>query len=92
MSRRHLAPLVCAVVALASAGAGVAASLSRQDWNTSSLVRMHDTLPLSTLALRDDSSFRLRHGSGFYDGAFFYAIARDPVATGEAHRLLREAP
>ena len=33
---------------------------------------------------RDDPTFRLRGESGFYDGAYFYAIARDPVATGEA--------
>jgi hypothetical protein len=53
---------------------------------------MHANLPLAQLALRDDPSFRLRRVSGFYDGAYFYAQARDPLATGEAHRLLAEAP
>jgi hypothetical protein len=52
---------------------------------------MDDTFPLARLAVRDQPTFRLRHGSGFYDGAFFYAIARDPLATGPAHRLLNEA-
>lgn len=92
MPRRWIIPLACAVAALASAGAGVVASLHWVDWNTSALVRMHDTMPLSKLAVRDDPTFRLRTNSGFYDGAYFYAIARDPVATGEAHRLLAEAP
>jgi hypothetical protein len=92
MPRQHLIPLACAVVALASAAAGVAASLHWVDWNTSALVRIHDTMPLSKLAVRDDPTFRLRTNSGFYDGAYFYAIGRDPLATGEAHRLLREAP
>jgi hypothetical protein len=92
MFPRRLIPLACAVVALASAGAGVVASLHWQSWDTSSLVRMHGSLPLAKLAVRDDPSFRLRRESGFYDGAYFYAIARDPVATGEAHRLLDEAP
>ena len=92
MPRQHLIPLACAVVALASAAAGVAASLHWVEWDTSALVRMHDTMPLSKLAVRDDPTFRLRTNSGFYDGAYFYAIARDPLATGEAHRLLREAP
>jgi hypothetical protein len=92
MPRRHLIPFVCAVAALASAGAGVVASLHWQAGNTSSLVRMHDTLRISKLATRSDPSFTLRGNSGFYDGAFFYAIARDPLATGEAHRLLKEAP
>lgn len=53
---------------------------------------MHDTLRIAKLAVRDDPGFRLRHGSGFYDGAYFYAIARDPLATGHAHELLHEAP
>jgi hypothetical protein len=92
MSRPYVIPLACAVVALASAGAGVAASLDKQAWDTSALVRMHDTLPLAKLALNDDPGFRLRHISGFYDGAYFYAIARDPLATGQAHQLLDETP
>jgi hypothetical protein len=92
MLRRHFVPLVCALAALASAGAGVVASLHWEAWDTTALVRMHRTLPLSTLALRDEPTFRLREDSGFYDGAFFYAIARDPLATGEAHHLLKEAP
>jgi len=53
---------------------------------------MHSTLQLSKLALASDPGFRLRTGSGFYDGAYFYAIARDPLATGDAHRLLNQAP
>jgi len=92
MSRPYLVPLACAVVALASAGAGVVASLHWQDWDTSSLVRMHDKLGVAKLAREGDPTFRLRGESGFYDGAYFYAIARDPIATGEAHRLLDEAP
>jgi hypothetical protein len=92
MRRRLVIPLACALVALAAAGAGVVASLHWQAWDTTSLVRMHDKLPLAKLAVRDDPTFRLRGNSGFYDGAYFYAIARDPIATGEAHRLLQEAP
>ncbi|HEY8703367.1 MAG TPA: hypothetical protein VIL98_01345 [Gaiellaceae bacterium] len=92
MPRRHLVPLACAVAALASAGAGVVASLHWVAWDTSALVRMHDTLPLAKLAVHDQPTFRLRGESGFYDGAYFYAIARDPLATGEAHHLLGEAP
>jgi hypothetical protein len=92
MLRRHLIPLACALSAFASAGAGVAISLHWEAGNTSSLVRMHETLRVSKLATRSDPSFKLRGNSGFYDGAFFYAIARDPLATGEAHDLLKEAP
>jgi hypothetical protein len=84
--------LVCGLAAVAAAGAGVIVSLHWQGWNLTSLVRMHDTLPLAKLAQRDDPSFELRGDSGFYDGAYFYAIARDPAATGEAHSLIEEAP
>jgi hypothetical protein len=68
----------------------VVASLDKQGWDRTALVRMHDTLPLAKLARHDDPTFKLRQRSGFYDGAFFYAIARDPLATGEAHRLIPE--
>jgi hypothetical protein len=51
---------------------------------------MHGNLPIAKLAVRDDPGFRLRLDSGFYDGAYFYAIARDPLGTGEAHRLVSE--
>jgi len=92
MPRRHLVPLACAVVALASAGAGVMASLHWEGWDTSALVRMHYRLRVAKLAVRDQPTFNLRTTSGFYDGAYFYSIARDPIATGEAHHLLDEAP
>jgi hypothetical protein len=90
--RSLLVPLACGVAALASAGAAVLVSLQTQRWDTTALVRMHDELPLSKLAVQDDPSFTLRGNSGFYDGAYFYAIARDPLATGRAHELLEEAP
>jgi hypothetical protein len=89
---RRLVPLACGLAALATAGTAVTASLSRQSWDTTSLVRMHAELGISQLALHDDPDFRLRRVAGYYDGAFFYAIARDPIATGHAHELLDEAP
>lgn len=88
----RLVPLACAFAAVLSAGVAVTVSLARQSWDTAALVRIHDTLPLAQLATRDAPSFPLRGDSGFYDGAYFYAIARDPLATGEAHRLLDQAP
>ena len=69
-------------------GRGVAAPAGL---DTSSLVRLHDRIPIARLARHDDPTFKLRGASGFYDGAYFYAIARDPLATGQAHRLIEEA-
>jgi hypothetical protein len=84
--------VACGLVAAAAAAAGVFVSLHRQNDDLTALVRVHDTLPLAKLAQRDDPGFDLRASSGFYDGAYFYAVARDPLATGEAHRLIDEAP
>jgi hypothetical protein len=91
-ARARIVALACALAALLAAGVTVTVSLARQDWDTAALVRLHGTLPLAQLATRDRPAFPLRGDSGFYDGAYFYAIARDPLATGEAHRLLDEAP
>ena len=90
--RIRIVALVCGLTALAAAAAGVVVELRWQHWDTSSLVRLHSNMPLAKLAQRDDPTFRLRVNSGFYDGAYFYAIARDPLATGEAHRLIEESP
>jgi len=84
--------LACGLAAVAAAAAGVFVSLHRQNDDLTALIRIHDTLPLAKLAQRDDPGFDLRSNSGFYDGAYFYAIARDPLATGEAHTLIDEAP
>jgi hypothetical protein len=78
--------MACALAALLTAGSAVVASLARADWQLSALVRLHSSQPFASLAVRDDPGFRLRYTSGFYDGAFFYAQARDPLATGAAHR------
>jgi hypothetical protein len=84
--------LACGLAAAAVAAAGALVSLHRQSWDLTALVRVHDTLPVADLARHDDPDFRLRRDSGFYDGAYFYAVARDPLATGNAHTLIDEAP
>ena len=88
----ELVALACGLAAAAAAAAGVLVSLHQENWNVAGLVRVHETLPLAKLARHDDPTFPLRGESGFYDGAYFYANARDPLATGEAHRLIDEAP
>lgn len=92
MSNRRVVPLACALAALVTSGLGVVVSLNEEHWNTTGLVQMWDKLPLSELAVRDQPGFLLRGSAGHYDGAFFYAVARDPLATGQAHRLVPQAP
>jgi uncharacterized membrane protein YeaQ/YmgE (transglycosylase-associated protein family) len=81
----------CAAIALAVSGVGVIASLSAGDWRPSALVRMSFGEPMSALARRADPSFVLVDPQAHYDGVYFYAIARDPLARGEAHALIDRA-
>ncbi len=92
MSRRVLIPLSCALAAFTTAGIGVLVSLDAERWRTSGLVRLWDQLKLAKLARQDQPAFPLRGFAGRYDGAYFYAVARDPLATGRAHTLVPEAP
>lgn len=67
-------------------------SLASAHWNTNALVRLWDALKLAELARHAEPSFPLRGLAGRYDGAYFYAIARDPLAIGQAHTLVPQAP
>lgn len=91
-SRGQLIPWACALAALTTSGVGVVVALDAGHWNTTGLVQMWDTLPLAKLAVHDQPGFVLRGRAGHYDGAFFYAVARDPLAIGRAHRLVPQAP
>jgi hypothetical protein len=43
---------------------------------------------IATIAREADPSFSFVHPDDHYDGVYFYAIARDPLARGVAHRLI----
>jgi hypothetical protein len=89
-SERRIA-LACAAIALATTGAAVAASVAARDWSPSALVRMSATEPMARLATEADSDFQFVPPGAHYDGVYFYAIARDPFARGEAHSLIDES-
>jgi hypothetical protein len=73
-----------------SAAAGVAAILAAQDGtlHPSALVKISDQDPLAGLATSADPQFHLVHLSQHYDGAYYYAMARDPFLHGQAHTLI----
>ncbi|HEY7875860.1 MAG TPA: hypothetical protein VIG64_12145 [Actinomycetota bacterium] len=87
MSARRAA-LICAVVAVATSGLAVVATISAQSGGVSALVRIASDDPIAPLAREIDPGFRFVEPGGHYDGSFFYAIAVDPVARGEAHGLI----
>jgi hypothetical protein len=91
MGRARRIALACAATALASSGVAVAAALSTHGWRPSALVRMSATEPMARLAREADAAFAFVHPEAHYDGVYFYAVARDPLARGEAHRLIDRA-
>ena len=83
--------LLCAGIALVTTLVPVAGALGVRDWDPSALVRMGDTEPMSALARRVQPDFKFVHPEAHYDGVYFYAVALDPVAQGEAHTLIDKA-
>src|SRR4051794_36328610 len=57
-------------------------------WKPSVLVHVGDAEPMGGLARATDSGFQLVPMANHYDGTYFYAIARDPLATGAEHTLI----
>ncbi|MEX2555739.1 MAG: hypothetical protein WEB06_08910 [Actinomycetota bacterium] len=84
--------LSCATAAVAISAVAVLATLSVRDWRVSTLVRMSAEEPMARLARETDPGFAFVHFEAHYDGVYFYAIANDPFARGEAHRLIDAAP
>lgn len=81
----------CAAVAVAATCVPVGAAIGFRGWDPSGLVRMGDTEPMSMLARRVQPGFKFVHPEAHYDGVYFYAVALDPFAKGEAHALIDKA-
>ncbi len=88
MTRTRRIALGCSAIAVAVCGVAVAASLSVRDWHLSALVRMSGSEPMAGPARATDPGFAFVNPQAHYDGVYFYAIARDPFARGEAHTLI----
>jgi hypothetical protein len=88
LTREKWVGLVCAAIALAIAGVAVMGTLAWNGWKTSALVHMSAQDPIASYALKSDSGFALGSPDEHYDGVYYYAIARDPLARGVAHTLI----
>jgi hypothetical protein len=88
LTRERRVGLVCAAIALAIAGVAVVATLGWNGWKISVLVRMSSNDPIAPYALKTDPGFELGAPGVHYDGVYYYAIARDPLARGVAHGLI----
>jgi hypothetical protein len=78
---------MCAVIAIVVATLVTFLIVSSMDFRVSSLVRMAVTDPIAQRALEIDPGFAVFPGD-HYDGIYFYAMALDPFATGDEHRLI----
>ena len=87
MNPRSIA-LACAAAAIAVSGIAVATSIEPVDWRVSALVHMSATEPLASIAKANDPDFVFVHQEAHYDGVYFYAMARDPLARGSEHTLI----
>jgi len=84
--------IACALAAMATAGLAAGSAIASVGWNPTVLVRMSSSEPMATLAHAADRQFYFVQPEDHYDGSYFYAIARDPFATGPEHNLIDQAP
>lgn len=85
---RQRVALACGVITLVTALVPVIGALAVRGWKPSALVRMAREEPIAPLATAHDAEFRFVDIGAHYDGVYFYAIALDPFAQGEAHTLI----
>jgi hypothetical protein len=57
-------------------------------FSPSALVHISATEPIARMALKSDPHFHVVSAVQHYDGAYYYAIARDPLIVGTAHKLI----
>lgn len=83
----RLVAVLCGLVAVVAALVNQWASRWPQ-LRLSQLLHVADTDPLADLIRRIDPDFQFVTGVEHYDGVYYYAIALDPFATGQAHDLI----
>ena len=73
---------------MAVSSVAVIAAISAQSWSVTALVRTAGDDPIAPLTRSIDPDFQFVDTGGHYDGSFFYAVAIDPLARGQAHHLI----
>ena len=72
------------------AGIAIAATLSSTGWSLTALPRVDSKTRLGAVARALDPGFHTVH-PGAYDGQFYWGIAVDPLARGNAHKAFDKA-
>lgn len=89
----HAERWVALACGMLSALAGLVAAFVSQNGsiNPKAMINLAGTDPLATLVRAGDPHFPLVTPAQHYDGVYYYAIARDPLALGRAHTLIDQA-
>jgi hypothetical protein len=82
--------VVCGLLALLAAAIALGATLVEHNGNLSVLVHMSPDEPMAEIA-RADPKFAFVDPAAHYDGVYFFAMAIDPLALGDAHTRI-DAP
>jgi hypothetical protein len=80
--------LACALIAMLAGVASIWAANDASWPDASTLVKVAFSDPIAPLAVSIDPAFDLGGGQEHYDGLYYYAIALDPFALGQAHELI----
>lgn len=80
-------PWVCVLIALFVSAIAVGPFLTTSGGNLTALIRMAPGDPIVPIAQGIEKNFFFIP-EGHYDGVYYYAIAIDPLATGEANHTL----
>src|SRR5829696_1186134 len=78
----------CAAAAVVTCLAAALAVMRPHDYRPRALVHMSGGEALAGVARATDRNFVLYPVSSHYDGVYYYAIARDPLARRDEHRLI----
>ena len=89
-TRERDVSLWCAIAAVLVALVPAGIAIQRAGWRPSVLVRMEADEPVAAVARAADPEFHFV-GEAHYDGVYFYAVATDPFALGQAHELIDRA-
>jgi hypothetical protein len=78
----------CALAAVLTCLAAAFAAMAAADFEPSVLVHVGSAEPMAGVARAADPHFALVPNQSHYDGVYYYAIGRDPLARGTEHTLI----
>jgi hypothetical protein len=79
--------LTCGLLAVVLAAVAMIVTVRHAGWSLTALPRVDSNTRLGAAARKLDPGFHTIH-PGAYDGQFYWAVAVDPIALGDVHRIV----